>query len=98
MSNKDLFKEAIADAKAVREAALANAKVALEEAVKQIRHCRLGVNITVVRPGDICTNADKTVPPSADVNVWASTLVHMLDMAHTNNLVMPDISLGPAYK
>ena len=32
MSNKDLFKEAIADAKAVREAALANAKIALEEA------------------------------------------------------------------
>jgi hypothetical protein len=33
MSNTDLFKEAIADAKAVREAALANAKVALEEAL-----------------------------------------------------------------
>ena len=33
MSNKDLFKEAIADAKAVREAALANAKAALEEAL-----------------------------------------------------------------
>jgi hypothetical protein len=31
MSNKNLFKEAIADAKAVREAALANAKAALEE-------------------------------------------------------------------
>ena len=73
-------------------------KVTLEEAVKQLRHCRLGVNITVVRPGDIATSADKTVPPSADVNVWASTLVHMLDMAQTNNLVMPDISLGPVYK
>jgi hypothetical protein len=32
-TNKDLFKEAIADAKAVREAALANAKAALEEAL-----------------------------------------------------------------
>ena len=31
MSNKDLFKEAIADAKALREAALINAKAALEE-------------------------------------------------------------------
>jgi hypothetical protein len=31
MSNKNLFEEAIADAKAVREAALANAKAALEE-------------------------------------------------------------------
>jgi len=33
MSNKNLFKEAIADAKAVREAALVNAKAALEEAL-----------------------------------------------------------------
>jgi hypothetical protein len=33
MDNKNLFKEAIADAKAVREAALANAKAALEEAL-----------------------------------------------------------------
>lgn len=33
MTNKDLFKEAIADAKQVREAALANAKSALEEAL-----------------------------------------------------------------
>jgi hypothetical protein len=33
MSNKNLFKEAIADAKAVREAALLNAKNALEEAL-----------------------------------------------------------------
>jgi hypothetical protein len=33
MSNKNLFQEAIADAKSVREAALANAKAALEEAL-----------------------------------------------------------------
>jgi hypothetical protein len=32
MSNKKLYEEALADAKAVREAALANAKIALEEA------------------------------------------------------------------
>ena len=33
MTNKNLFKEAIAEAKAVREAALVNAKAALEEAL-----------------------------------------------------------------
>ena len=32
MSKKDLLKEAIADAKAVRSTAIANAKLALEEA------------------------------------------------------------------
>ena len=31
MANKDLFKQAIAEAKSVREAAIANAKEALEE-------------------------------------------------------------------
>ena len=33
MSNKDLFKQAIADAKSIREAAIANAKLALEETI-----------------------------------------------------------------
>ena len=32
MTNRDLLKEAIADAKAVKETAIANAKAALEEA------------------------------------------------------------------
>jgi len=32
MSNRDLLKEAIADAKAVKEMAISNAKAALEEA------------------------------------------------------------------
>jgi hypothetical protein len=41
MSNKNLFKEAIADAKAVREAALANAKAALEEALTPKLHSML---------------------------------------------------------
>jgi NADP-dependent 3-hydroxy acid dehydrogenase YdfG len=73
-------------------------KVALEEAVKQIRHQRLGVKITLVRPGDIATGSDKTVPPSADVDVWAGVLVNTLEIARANGLVIPEISLGPAYK
>jgi NADP-dependent 3-hydroxy acid dehydrogenase YdfG len=70
-------------------------KVALEEAVKQIRHIHLGVRITLVRPGNIATSYDKTVPPAADVNVWAAVLVSTLEMAQANNLAIPDISLGP---
>lgn len=73
-------------------------KVALEEAVKQLCYRQLGIGITLVRPGNIATSADKTVPPAADVNVWASTLMHMLDMARANNLTIPDISLGPLHK
>ena len=70
-------------------------KVTLEEAVRQIRHRRLKVKIIVVRPGNIATGPDKTVPPAADVNNWAKTLLGLLDMATKNNLRIPDISLGP---
>lgn len=71
-------------------------KVALEELVKQMRHLNLGIKIMVVRPGNIATSPDKTVPPAADVNVWAATLVELFSIAEKNNMVIPEISLGPA--
>lgn len=70
-------------------------KIALEEAVKQIRNRRLGIRITIVRPGDVATDVSKTVPPSADVNNWARTLIEIMNSAKENNLVIPEISLGP---
>lgn len=70
-------------------------KVTLEEAVRQIRHRRLGVKITIVRPGNIATSPDKTVPPAADVDNWANVLMSILRMAEANNLRVPEISLGP---
>jgi NADP-dependent 3-hydroxy acid dehydrogenase YdfG len=71
-------------------------KVALEQAVHQLRYRQLGVKITIVRPGNIATNLDKTVPPAADVDQWANTLVSLLATATANNLDIADISLGPA--
>jgi len=44
-TNKDLFKEAIADAKAVREAALTNAKAALEEALTPKLHSMIAAKL-----------------------------------------------------
>ena len=73
-------------------------KTTLEQAVSQIRYRRLGIKITLVRPGNIATSADKTVPPAADVDNWAKFLVHTLESAQANNLIIPDISLGPIYK
>ena len=73
-------------------------KVALEEAVHQIRHRRLGIKITIVRPGYIATQPEQTVPPAADVNNWARTLLDLFDMAKNNDLTIPDISLGPSNK
>jgi len=44
-TNKDLFKEAIADAKQVREAALTNAKAALEEALTPKLHSMIAAKL-----------------------------------------------------
>jgi hypothetical protein len=52
MSNKNLFKEAIADAKAVREAALANAKAALEEALTPRLQSMLSAKLNEMEDGD----------------------------------------------
>lgn len=73
-------------------------KVALEQAVQQLRHRNLFVQFTIVRPGDIATTPNKTVPPSADVDNWARSLLDLFALAQANNLVIPDISLGPAYQ
>ena len=72
-------------------------KVALEEAVRQINYRRMGVNMTIVRPGNIATSGNKTVPPAADVDVWSRVLITTLEMAQVNGLAIPEISLGPSY-
>ncbi len=69
-------------------------KIALEEAVKQIRHRQLGVTITIVRPGNIATSVEKTVPPAADVDRWAQVLINIFELA-SPDLTIKDISLGP---
>lgn len=73
-------------------------KVTLEQAVHQLRYRRLGLKITIVRPGNIATSSDKTVPPAADVNNWARTLLDLFAAAENNGLAIPEISLGPAHK
>lgn len=70
-------------------------KVALEQAVNQLRSKHLGINFIIVRPGNIATSEDKTVPPAADVDNWAKTLVEIFDLVKNNNLKISDISLGP---
>jgi nucleoside-diphosphate-sugar epimerase len=73
-------------------------KVALEEAAKQIRAKHIGLKITIVRPGNVATSSDKTVPPAADVDNWAKTLIDIFNMAEKRNLDIPDISLAPTYQ
>ena len=70
-------------------------KVALEESVRQLRNQDLGIKFTIIRPGNIATSLDKTVPPAADVDNWANTLIDIFELARIQNLRISDISLGP---
>jgi len=65
-------------------------KVALEEAVKQLRTID-GPRITLVRPGQVATHDNI---PGADPATWARVLVSVFKMAEANGLTIPDISLG----
>jgi NAD(P)-dependent dehydrogenase (short-subunit alcohol dehydrogenase family) len=73
-------------------------KIALEQAVQQLRQQNLEILFTIVRPGDIATSANKTVPPSADPDTWARSLLDLFDLANSKQLIIPDISLGPTYQ
>ena len=70
-------------------------KSALEESVQQLRFRDPKTNIILVRPGNIATSTDKTVPPAADATAWANTLADIIDLAIKNNMTILDISLGP---
>ena len=66
MANSKLLKEAIADAKAVRETAIANAKVALEEAFTPRLQSILSKKITAEMEGEEDETADVTEEYGAD--------------------------------
>lgn len=70
-------------------------KISLEESIRQLRFRKIGIKLTIVRPGNIATSIDKTVPPAADVDNWAKTLVEIFELAKKQNLIVPDISLAP---
>lgn len=70
-------------------------KIALEEAVRQLRFRNLGFKLTMIRPGNIATDPSKTVPPAADVDNWANTLIDIFELAQQRQLRINEINLGP---
>jgi NAD dependent epimerase/dehydratase family enzyme len=57
-------------------------KIALENAVNQLRHKQTRPGITLVRPGKVDNPTE-----------WARTLVKLFNTANANGFVIPDISL-----
>lgn len=73
-------------------------KVALEEAVVQLRHKRVGPKITIVRPGAVATQFHPVPRPNmSDVTEWATTMVNVLESTGPN-IWIPEISLLPVFK
>jgi NADP-dependent 3-hydroxy acid dehydrogenase YdfG len=68
-------------------------KTALELAVKELREHKLDIKFTVVRPGNIATSPDKTVPPALDVVEWAQRLMDTL-YDPNQKFTVQDISIG----
>ena len=71
-------------------------KIALEEAIKQLRYYRNWPKLCLVKPGAVATQPNQTSPrPNADVDVWAQKLVELLDCGQDLEIV--EISLGVNY-
>lgn len=67
-------------------------KLALDAAVRELRAQRLGIHFTLVRPGNIATSLDKTVPPAQDLTEWSEYLYSILERQGT--ISVPEINIG----
>lgn len=71
-------------------------KIALEEAIRQLRYYRTWPKLCLVKPGAIATQPGQTSPrPYADVDTWAQKLVELLDCG--SELEITELSLGVNY-
>jgi hypothetical protein len=71
-------------------------KVALEEAIKQLRYYRNWPKLCLIKPGAVATQPGQTSPrPYADVNSWATKILEMLDTGV--DLEVQELSLSVNY-
>lgn len=69
-------------------------KIALEEACRQLRYFLKGTpKIILVKPGGVATQPGNTTPPYANVDLWAKSLVRILDSV-TPEMKINEIALG----
>lgn len=68
-------------------------KIALEEAIKQLRYYQTWPKLCLIKPGAVATQPGQTSPrPYADVDHWAQKLVELLDCG--SDLEIVEIGLG----
>lgn len=72
-------------------------KLALEQAITQLRWKNYWPSITLIRPGAVATQSGQ-VPgyPYCDVNAWADTVIATMVSADQQNMMFQELSLGHA--
>jgi NAD(P)-dependent dehydrogenase (short-subunit alcohol dehydrogenase family) len=70
-------------------------KLALEEAINQLRWKRYWPSITLIRPGAVATQPGQ-IPgyPYCDVDAWADVVVSSMVTADQQGMVLQELSLG----
>jgi NADP-dependent 3-hydroxy acid dehydrogenase YdfG len=67
-------------------------KLALDAAVRELRSQCTGINFVLVRPGNIATSSDKTVPPAKDLDEWSKYVYGILE--YPGSITVPEINIG----
>jgi NADP-dependent 3-hydroxy acid dehydrogenase YdfG len=74
-----------------------NQKIALDDAVSQLRHRKHLPVITMIRPGSVATQAGQTAEwPNCDVDTWADTIVSTVVLANEQGMRFVELSLASA--
>jgi nucleoside-diphosphate-sugar epimerase len=72
-------------------------KLALEQAINQLRWKNDWPCITLIRPGAVATQPGQIHGyPYCDVDAWADTVIAAMVNAHQQNMVFQELSLGSA--
>ena len=74
-----------------------NQKIALDDAIAQLRNKKYLPIITMIRPGGIATQPGQTPDwPYCDVNAWANLVVSTMVLANDQGMQCNELALGAA--
>lgn len=74
-----------------------NQKIALDDAIAQLRNKQYLPIITMIRPGGVATQPGQTPDwPYCDVNAWANLVVSTMVLANDQGLQCNELALGAA--
>jgi nucleoside-diphosphate-sugar epimerase len=74
-----------------------NQKIALDDAIAQLRNKKHVPVITMIRPGSVATQPGQTPEwPYCNVDVWADTVISTMLLANEQGMRFNELSLGAA--